>query len=470
MEGRTENTVEVVVFSQTETTFAARRPIFNFPDIVSCHLTISDDEHTKEKEAARIEIEVSNLEKLESKIPEKYMELKDLVEFIDQNKVISSFIRTPAKISHEIDTRNEKNEEEEQDIQRELEDVKDNLYCGTYMVSQKLTNEANKDREFGENYIIVLAKDVERVSIKCRTMKLISENNSLSLMSLEFVDLEKYKYEYQFMRKRERVGARRSKQLLAERMIVTEGQKHLIGYYTKETVRKYYEKEDNKSSDKKFIKIQVVENKDSQYENAVLVDLEYGKYRHITPRSELTKRGRDRRSYSSDDEEKSYSSDDEEKSYSSDDEDEGEPRNVNNYVGVKTYHEDDPEDSMYVTKRFFGDISKHYHENMCQIYCDVDGNVRTTRTRISDVTKIQRRKPYINLEKLMRKDKCNLKAMKSVMFLYRTNWNDEKCAYNKDGDVMKVLETPYGVDYFKQFKKDPVSKKEKSSKDLMKTI
>jgi len=70
----------------------------------------------------------------------------------------------------------------------------------------------------------------------------------------------------------------------------------------------------------------------------------------------------------------------------------------------------------------------------------------------------------------MRKDKCNLKAMKSVMFLYRTNWNDEKCAYNKDGDVMKVLETPYGVDYFKQFKKDPVSKKEKSSKDLMKTI
>jgi len=337
MEGRTENTVEVVVFSQTETTFAARRPIFNFPDIVSCHLTISDDEHTKEKEAARIEIEVSNLEKLESKIPEKYMELKDLVEFIDQNKVISSFIRTPAKISHEIDTRNEKNEEEEQDIQRELEDVKDNLYCGTYMVSQKLTNEANKDREFGENYIIVLAKDVERVSIKCRTMKLISENNSLSLMSLEFVDLEKYKYEYQFMRKRERVGARRSKQLLAERMIVTEGQKHLIGYYTKETVRKYYEKEDNKSSDKKFIKIQVVENKDSQYENAVLVDLEYGKYRHITPII----------------------------SCSSSDEDEGEPRTVNNYVRVETYHEDDSEDSMYVTKHFFGDISKHYYENMC---------------------------------------------------------------------------------------------------------
>ena len=335
MEGRTENTVEVVVFSQTETTFAARRPIFNFSNIVSCHLTISDDEHTKEKEAARIEIEVSNLEKLESKIPEKYMELKDLVEFIDQNKRISSFIRPLDKMSYEFDIRNEKNEEEAQNIQRELEDAKDKLYCGTYMVSQKLTNEANKDREFGENYIIVLAK--ERVSIKCRTMKLISENNSLSLMSLEFVDLEKYKYEYQFMRKRERVGARRSKQLLAERMIVTEGQKHLIGYYTKETVRKYYEKEDNKSSDKKFIKIQVVENKDSQYENAVLVDLEYGKYRHITPII----------------------------SCSSSDEDEGEPRTVNNYVRVETYHEDDSEDSMYVTKHFFGDISKHYYENMC---------------------------------------------------------------------------------------------------------
>lgn len=451
MEGRTENTVEVVVFSQTETTFAARRPIFNFPNIVSCHFTITDDKHTEEKEAARIEIEVSNLEKLESKIPEKYMELKDLVEFIDQNKRISSFIKPLGKMSYEFDIRNEGNEEEVQNIQRKIEDEKDKLYCGTYMVSQKLTNEANKDREFGENYIIVLAFNAERVSIKCRTMKLISENNSLSLMSLEFVDPEKYKYEEQFMRKR--VAARRSRQLLAERMTVTDGQKHLIGYYTKETVRKYYEKEDNKSSDKKFIKIQVVENKDSQYENAVLVDLEYGKYRHIMPRSELTKRGRDRRSYSSSDE------------------DEDEPWTVNNYdVGVKTYHEDDPEDSMYVTKHFFGDISKHYHENMCQIYCDVDGNVRTTRSNISDMTKIQSGESYINLEKLMMKDKCKLKAMKSVMFLYRTNWNDEECAYNEDGVVMKVLETPYGVDYFKQFKKDPVSKKEKSSKDLMKTI
>ena len=435
MEGKTENTVEVVVFSQIETTFAAWRPIFNFPNIVSCHFIITDDKYNpEEKEAARIEIEVSNLEKLESKIPEKYMELKDLVEFIDQNKRISSFIRTPAKISHEIDTRNKKNKKEHhENIQRKLEDVKDKLYCKTYMVSQKLTNEANKDREFGENYIIVLAKYAERVSIKCRTVQLISENNSLSLMSLEFVDPEKYKYED------------RLRQLLAERMTVTDGQKHLIGYYTKETVRKYYEERDKKSSDdKKFIKIQVVENKDSQYENAVLVDLEYGKYRHIMPRSELTKRGRDRRSYSSSDE------------------DEDEPWTVNNYdVGVKTYHEDDPEDSMYVTKHFFVDISKHYYKDMCQIYCDVDGNVRTTRSEISDMTKIQSGELYINLEKLMMKDKCKLKAMKSVMFLYRTNWNDEECAYNEDGVVMKVLEIPYGVDYFKQFKKDPVPKKEK---------
>ena len=445
MEGKTENTVEVVVFSQIETTFAAWRPIFNFPNIVSCHFTITDDKHNpEEKVAARIEIEVSNLEKLESKIPEKYMELKDLVEFIDQNKRISSFIRPLlGKMSYEFDIRNEENKEEVQNIQRKIEDEKDKYYGGTYMVSQKLTNEANKDRKFGENYIIVLVFFAKRVSIKCRTVQLISENNSLSLMSLEFVDPEKYKYEDLFMQKS--VVAGLPLELLAERMTVTDGQKHLIGYYTKETVRKYYEREYNKSSDIKFIKIQVVENKDSQYENAVLVDLDYGKYRHIIPRSELTKRGRDRRCDSSSDEDFEF-----------------EPWSVSNYdVGVKTYHEDDPEDSMYVTKHFFGDISKHYHENMCQIYCDVDGNVRTTRLNISDMTKIQSGELYINLKRLMMKDKCNLKAMKSVMFLYRTNWNDEEYAYNEDGVVVKVLETPCGVDYFKQFKKDPVPKKEK---------